>query len=88
MSLTYLPFHNLVHCPKQVIEFVQNPDLNLNDLNNMIEQLKMPKNHYKAISNMQYLASKQEHYLQDDNTLQNQDEEIHSPKFIFRKILS
>ncbi|CAK79716.1 unnamed protein product (macronuclear) [Paramecium tetraurelia] len=88
MSLNYLPFHNLAHCPKQVIEFVQNPNLNLNELNNMIEQLKMPKNHHKAIQSMQILVSKQEHYLQDDNTLQNQDEDIHSPKLLLRKFHS
>ncbi|CAK64221.1 unnamed protein product (macronuclear) [Paramecium tetraurelia] len=86
MSLTYLPFHNLASCPKQVIQFVQNPDLNLNDLNTMIEQLKMPKNYQKAIQSMQFLVSKQENYLQDDNTIQNHDEEILSPKLLFRKV--
>ncbi|CAD8074673.1 unnamed protein product [Paramecium primaurelia] len=86
MSFTYLPFHNLAYCPKQVIEFVQNPNLNLQDLNHMIEQLRMPKNHLKAIQKMQILASRQEQFLQDENTMQNQEEEIHSPKQLLSQI--
>lgn len=49
MSIPYLPFHNLAYCPKQVIEFIQRPAIRLEDLNNLIDNLKMPKCHAKAL---------------------------------------
>ncbi|CAD8079079.1 unnamed protein product [Paramecium sonneborni] len=84
---TYLPFHNLAYCPKQIIEFVQRPDINLIDLHKMLETLKLPRNHSKILRKMQILVQKQESFLNEENSNIRtcQDDDSISPMMIFRK---
>ncbi|CAK77605.1 unnamed protein product (macronuclear) [Paramecium tetraurelia] len=85
---SYLPFHNLAYCPKQIIEFVQRPDMSLLDLHKMVESLKLPRNHSKILRKMQILVQKQETFLNEENSNIRTyvDEDSISPMMIFGKL--
>lgn len=64
ISNSYRPFSNLALCPKQVIAFVQGTTFDFQELENTVQNLKMPSNMKRidTLNKMKKLADRQEDF--------------------------